>query len=381
MHISAMPLRFLALSTLATLACAQAPQPRVALCGAAATTNTACQWTDVQSRLLATGQFAAVDILNVTTSGIGTPTLSQLLAYDALLCWTNSTPASNVAWGNVLADYVDAGGGVVVAVFANSSTTTGRNIDGRWQTGYEVILDRTGSTSGAGGVLGTVSLPSHPVMAGVTAFAGASLGSRPTGTALEIGATLIAQWSTGHVLAAQGANPRRIDLGFYPPSATCGTTGWSIGGDLLMTNALLFVATGGRFAPLGTGCAGSAGIPALGAAPSSRPALGTSFAMNLDNLPLGVALLGLGFSNTTSGPFSLPFDLSVFGMPTCFLITDPAVTLFLVGSGTTASSSIAIPMDPGMLGLNLFAQGFSIDPVANAAGLCVSNAGRAKVGF
>lgn len=369
------------LATLAPAIMAQSPTVRVGLCGAANTSNTSCQWTDVQTRLLATGQFAAVDILNVTTSGIGTPTLNQLLAYDALLCWTNSTPANNVAWGNVLADYVDAGGGVVVAVFANSSTTTGRNIDGRGQTGYEVILDRTGSTSGASGVLGTVSLPSHPVMAGVTAFAGASLGSRPTGTALEIGATLIAQWNTGHVLVAQGANPRRIDLGFYPPNGTCATSGWSTGGDQLMTNALLFVAIGGRFVPSGTGCAGSSGTPALAAAPGSRPALGTSFAMELQGLPLGVGLLGLGFTDATSGPFTLPFDLAVFGMPACSLRIDPAVTLFLVGSGTTASTAIVIPQDPGMLGLNLFAQGFSIDPLANAAGLTVSNSGKAKVGF
>jgi hypothetical protein len=367
--------------TLTALASAQAPTKRVALCGAAAATNTVCQWTDVQTKLLATGQFAVVDIINVTSTGTGTPTLNQLLAYDALLCWTNTTPASNVAWGNVLADYVDAGGGVVVGVFANSTTTAGRNIDGRWQSGYEVILDRTGSTTGANGSLGTVSLPGHPVMAGVTSFTAGSAGSRPTGTALEVGSILIAQWNTGHVLVAQGANPRRIDLGFYPPSSVCGTVGWITGGDQLMTNALLFVSTGGRFIPTGTGCSGSSGVPALAAAPASRPALGTTFAMELTNLPLGFALLGLGFSDVTSGPFPLPLDLTIFGMPGCSLLIDPAVTLFLVGTGTSASRSIAIPFDPAMLGLNLFAQGFAIDPAANAAGLTVSNAGKAKVGF
>ena len=51
---------FLAVSLPATLALAQTPTVRVALCGAASTLNTACQWTDVQTRLLATGRETIV---------------------------------------------------------------------------------------------------------------------------------------------------------------------------------------------------------------------------------------------------------------------------------------------------------------------------------
>ena len=40
---------------------AQPPvQFKVALCGAANTTSTACQWVDVQTRLMATGFFSTV---------------------------------------------------------------------------------------------------------------------------------------------------------------------------------------------------------------------------------------------------------------------------------------------------------------------------------
>lgn len=359
---------------------AQAPTVRVALCGAASTLSTACQWTTVQTVLQATNQFAAVDILNVTTSGTGTPTLNQLLQYDALLCWTNSTPASNVAWGDVLADYVDAGGGVVVAVFANSTTSTGRNIDGRWQNGYEVILDRTGNTSGANGILGTVAVPTHPVMNGVTSFTAGTLGSRPVGTALEVGATLIASWNTGHVLVAEGANPRRIDLGFYPPTAACSQSGWLTGGDQLMTNALLYVANGGRFVPYGAGCTGTLGVPTLAAAAGSRPSLGSVFQLNLGNLPLDVGLVGMGFTDATSGPFPLPMDLTMFGMGGCSLLADPAVTSFVVGTANTATAVLGIPLDPGLQGLQIYTQGFSLDPTANGAGLTVSNAGRVRIG-
>ncbi|MCA8965626.1 MAG: hypothetical protein KDC48_12145, partial [Planctomycetes bacterium] len=241
---------------------AQTPTVRVALCGAAGA-STGCQWLNVQTILQASNAFATVDIIDVTAAGGGTPTLNQLLGYDALLCWTNTTPADNVAWGNVLADYVDAGGGVVVAVFANSSTTTGRNIDGRWQNGYEVVLDRSGNGSGSGDTLGTVHVPTHPAMAGVTAFQGGTTGSRPNGTALEVGSTLIAEWSNGKVLVAQGSRPNRIDLGFYPPPASCTQSGWVTGGDLLMVNSLLAVANTAVYQSYGTGCATSAGVPSF----------------------------------------------------------------------------------------------------------------------
>jgi hypothetical protein len=370
----------IALALPASLSVAQAPTLRVALCGAASTTNTACQWTSTQASLQATGLFAAVDIINVTASGVGTPTLASLLQYDALLCYTNSTPANNITWGDVLADYVDAGGGVVVAVFANSTTSTGRNIAGRWQSGYEVILDQSGNTSGAGGSLGTVAVPTHPVMNNVTSFTGGTIGSRPVGTALEVGATLIASWSSGHVLVAEGLNPRRIDLGFYPPPATCSQSGWASGGDVLMANALVHVSNGARFSPYGAGCSGALGVPTLAAAPGSRPTFGNVFQLDVGNLPIDIGVIGMGFSDVASGPFALPFDLTIFGLTGCSLYADPAVTLFLIGASGSASSLLGIPMDPSLQDLLIFTQAFALDLPANPAGLTVSNAGRIRVG-
>jgi len=356
-------------------------QLRVALCGAASTTNTACQWTSPQAALLATGQFAVVDIVNVTTGGGGTPTLPQLLQYDALLCYTNSSPASNVAWGDVLADYVDAGGGVVVAVFANTSTTAGRNIGGRWQSGYEVILDQGGTTSGGSPTLGNVPIPTHPAMNGVTSLVGGTLSSRPTASALEVGAFVVAQWSDGKILVAQGANPRRIDLGLYPPQSTCSQSGWVSGGDLLMANALVAVANGAQFTAYGAGCAGALGVPQFAAQPGSRPALGQTLLADIGNLPFGLALVGLGVSNTTSAGLPLPLDLTLAGMPGCNLLADPLVTDFVAGAGATATWSLAVPAQSALVGLLLYGQAFSVDPAANAFGFTASNGARIRVGL
>jgi hypothetical protein len=367
------------LHTLASFLCiaaAGSAQIDVGLCAAAGTIG-ACQWTDVQTRLQNSGMFNSVTIVNAAAA---TPTLAQLQAFDALLVWTNTTPVSNVALGDVLADYVDGGGGVVVAVFANSTTTAGRNIGGRWQNVYEVIMDQSGNASGVAS-LGTVLVPGHPVMAGVAAFQGGTTSSRPNGTALAPGSTMIAQWSDGKVLVAEGQNPRRIDLGFYPPNASCVQAGWVTGGDQLMVNALLHVATVGNWAPYGDGCGGTMGVPTLQAPAGVRPVPGSTFTLTLGNLPFSVGLVSMGFSNTTSGPFTLPLDLSQFGLSVgCFLRAEVVVTQLLIGAGNSATWSLGLPNSSSYLGVSFYNQGFAIDPPANNAGVTVSNAGRGSIG-
>jgi hypothetical protein len=123
----------------------------------------------VQEKLIATGKF--VDIINTVDT---LPTLGQLLRYDSVLCWTNGIGVDTVAWGNVMADYVDAGGGVVVATRANSSTAAGERLAGRWLSGnHEVIVSASGTTTGAA-TLGAVLEPGHPILAGVQTFLGGS---------------------------------------------------------------------------------------------------------------------------------------------------------------------------------------------------------------
>ena len=220
-------------------------QPSVLL---AAAFGGSCQETDPQAKLLATGLFSTVDTFDVAA---GTPTLNELLQYDAVMCWTNTTPNDWEAWGNVMADYVDAGGGVVVTVFANSSTTSQRRLGGRWDgdPAYEVIVTQSGNASGSGS-LGTVHVPGHPIMSGVRTFATGVSGFRPSGTALHAGCELIAEWDDGRVLVAAGRNPKRADLGFYPPSGDCSAGWWDVStdGDFLMANALLYVSESGCYA-------------------------------------------------------------------------------------------------------------------------------------
>lgn len=98
----------------------------------------------------------------------GTPTLAHLQAYDMLLLWTDSAFQDPVAVGDVLADFIDSGGGLVIATFAFS-----RGVDNRWWVGGRLldeeyrpfgISDRRASASGTLNLAGA-SLD-HPIFDG-----------------------------------------------------------------------------------------------------------------------------------------------------------------------------------------------------------------------
>lgn len=239
-------MRFRTLAIAATLAAGTTASMAidVAICAAAGSAG-AGQFTDPQAKLIGTGLFTSVDIIH---AGAVTPTLAELQNYDAVIVWSNTNFLNAAALGDVLADYVDAGGGVVVTVFANSTLTNNRFLTGRWQAqadSYEVIPAVLGTTSGSLATLGNILVPGHPIMQGVNTFSGGTSSFRPTTLTLRPGATKVAEWSDGRTLVAVGANPRRVDLGMYPPSSGFSATFWdqTTDGARLMANALLFVAT------------------------------------------------------------------------------------------------------------------------------------------
>lgn len=244
-------------------------QPRVAIVAAATNTanaQTNPRFTDPRDMLVADGRFAQVDIISTTPfGGGGTPTLATLLQYDAILHWTNDSNADSVGLGNVFADYVDAGGGVVVAVFANTSVNAQRYLQGRWLTGnYEVIPSRGGHTEGpppgTPGLSGHVHMasplvPDHQVFAGVgdvrlnwnTTSQGLRWGAyRPTSTAIHPWATKLALWEDGKTaVASHTLIPNRIDLGLHPVSDLVAAGYYDRTSDTgrLIANSMFYAAT------------------------------------------------------------------------------------------------------------------------------------------
>lgn len=194
---------------------------------------------DVRNKLLNLGWFDSVTVINVISS---TPSLETLLAFDSVQVWSDSTFQNATLMGNVLADYVDAGGGVVIQTFA---TANGYAPLGRWASGGYQPMVPGGVTSGGSLTLGTVADPGHPIMDGVSSFVGGSSSYRGAGT-LAAGSNLIASWSNGTPLIAELMTFEGpvVTLNFFPPSSDQRSDFWlaNTDGDLLMGNSLLYVA-------------------------------------------------------------------------------------------------------------------------------------------
>ena len=174
---------------------------KVALLGADDSSNIG----DVQTYLLPFSDLALVDVVNVLSS---TPSVSTLLNYDSVLVWSNSPFNDAVALGDVLADYVDLGGGVVLATFVWYGPSY--DLEGRIMTDYSPFQQ-------AGGSLYTTAdldwyNSTHPIMNGVSAISEYYRDN----VVLTTNAELVANWSDGYPFVAVKGSVVGITL-FPPP--------------------------------------------------------------------------------------------------------------------------------------------------------------------
>jgi len=131
----------------------------------------------------------------------------------------------------------------------------------------------------------------------------------------------------------------------------------------------------------GNGCTGSLGTPSLvPSAPWTLPWLGDSVSLDITNLPLGVAVMLMGFSDQQSGGITLPLDLGPYGMPTCFLRVADDASRLAYGAGNTATWQLGVPNSVSLLGLSFYVQAAVLDPGANTAGLTASDSVSGIVG-
>jgi hypothetical protein len=210
---------------------------------------------DVRPQLLATGLIPEAVIFDVAE---GTPTLADLEPFAAVLLVTWHGRDFHNAWalGDVLADYVDAGGGVVNTISSVATTTANRFLAGRWGPDYQIVPLAGSVTSWPFGApapaLGTVLLPNHPIMEGVSTFAiatGSEARRRPNTLDLTPHGVKVAEWNDTEgrtLIAVSNTLPRRVDLGFRPVSNASFEGGYSVLSDAsrIIANALVYAGAG-----------------------------------------------------------------------------------------------------------------------------------------
>ena len=197
--------------------------------------------TDIQTKLLATGDFSTVDVFDAHTT---TPTVAQLDLYSSVLVFSDAPYADSTTLGNNLDTYLRSGGGVVQAMFMLLSNPS-YDLSGAFATNDDYVIEPLSDNSGTELTLGTVHLPGSPLMTGVTSFDGGTSSFRGTG-ALNASATDVADWSNGAPLVGYRTIGSGVTVGlnFYPPSSDVRPDFWnsSTDGATLMANALTFSA-------------------------------------------------------------------------------------------------------------------------------------------
>jgi hypothetical protein len=275
----------------------------------AAEANTA--WTsDVTGKIAGVGSLPKVDFIPAYAAP--TPALAQLRAYQSVLVFSDYAFSNAVTMGNVLADYVDQGGGVVMQTFSLiTNLTASYGIQGRVSTNGYMPLAAAGYTSPASLTM-VKDLPLHPLLDGVNTFNGGTSSYQNTPMSTNVGTTVVAHWSNGQPFEGgkdDGAG-RFTALNFFPPSSDSSGFGWvsSTDGARLMANALLW---SGKIPP--TILAGPADqVLPLGATATFKvvaagtATLGYQWRLNGTNLPAATgAALTFTVQAGSSGAYSV----------------------------------------------------------------------------
>jgi len=167
----------------------------------------------IRTALVNTGLIASEDLIDIDACG-GPPSLTTLSDFGVVLVWSNFPFQQPDALGNVLADFVDQGGGVVLATYVFSQPW---RIGGRITTaGYSpfTVSDVRFTTTGVLDLAN--SNTNHPILQGVTSAQHYFTNFNYTNPALTAGSTLIAVDTAGNRVVAVNAANRVVGLSVFP---------------------------------------------------------------------------------------------------------------------------------------------------------------------
>ena len=193
---------------------------------------------DVRSKIAAEnldalGQIDVVDARSVLLT-------AELLAdYDAVLTWGNQVYEDSFATGDALADFSDAGGGVVVCAFGTVDSgyvgINGRFVDG----GY--LATSQGEHAPEVPLSMVIDDPGHRIMDGVAVFDGGADSGHAADLVPVADAAVVASWSNGDPLVVvHEPAGRSVVVDVFPISDDAWGGGWlaETDGGRMLANAL-----------------------------------------------------------------------------------------------------------------------------------------------
>jgi hypothetical protein len=136
---------------------------------------------------------------------------------------------------------------------------------------------------------------------------------------------------------------------------------------------------GPRDLSAGTFTTGVGGVPLrLSSQFGSRPLLGTTYTMELDQVPPGslLAVMVFGFAAIPGG-----FDLTSIGGDGCRLYTSLDTLVPFALTGTFTSYGFAVPPSPPLAGVGFSAQAATLTPALNVLGFATSNGMAITLGY
>ncbi|MBK8098778.1 MAG: hypothetical protein IPK26_16820 [Planctomycetes bacterium] len=131
------------------------------------------------------------------------------------------------------------------------------------------------------------------------------------------------------------------------------------------------------FPGFGSGCAGTGGATPTQWWAYGPPSPGNAeFALRLDDaLPGAVAMLVVGFSNTSWGSNALPMNLNVYGGDGCLLYTSPDFVQ-LLSTDANGRASFPLPIPAALSGVVWCQWGVLDAGAPNALDLAATNGGK-----
>ena len=124
---------------------------------------------------------------------------------------------------------------------------------------------------------------------------------------------------------------------------------------------------------IAAGCPGSLGVSNLIMA--TPPKIGTNMLVIVNKMTTNLGIMLMGFTN-----YAPPIDLTFLDMPGCPLHTSFEFTYTLLGAGNQVIHTLTLPLDNTLLGVQLYQQALSFDPI-NTFGAVTSDAAKLIIGL